>query len=104
MIQVRELWAVTYLHLARPEVFRRVVRDATRPVALYADNHVVAAAVDALGDDTKAMVLSDGAPTDASEQTLLDPALELDNGCAGRWLIECLVVRIGMSKTYLKRK
>ena len=75
-----------YLHLTGPEV-RRLVRDeAARPVALYACDHVVAAALDALRDDTEAVILHDAGAADTTEETLLDTLAESDDSDTGRRL------------------
>ena len=73
----------TYLHLTRPELLRWVGNESARPVALHTSNDVVAAALDALGDDAEAVVLHRRTAADTAEQTLLDTLLELDDSDTG---------------------
>ena len=47
------------------------------------EQRTVAAAVDTFGDNTKAMILANTVTSDTAEETLLDTALQLDNG--GPW-------------------
>lgn len=73
-----------HLHLASVEVLRRVSDEAAGPVALHTGDDVVRIALDALRDDTEAVVLHNWAATDTTEQTLLNTLLKLDDGYTRR--------------------
>ena len=73
---------MTYLHLTRPEVRRLVCDEAACPVSLYTCDHIVAAALDTLRDDTEAMVFENSGAADSAQEALLDAALEFDDSDA----------------------
>jgi len=79
----------TELELARPHGPRRVLDQIACEIALHAANHVVAARLAALADDTEGVVLHDGCTADSTEEALLHAALELEDRDLGGGLVSC---------------
>jgi hypothetical protein len=71
---------LTKLELTGPERLGGILDQATGEVALHTANHVVNAGLAAFADQAEGVILHDGGPADAAEQTLLHAALELDDG------------------------
>lgn len=79
---------LTKLQLPSPNRLGRVGDKGLRKVALDTTDHVVMLCLSTLANDTKGMVFHDRGAADAAQQTLLHPALELEDCDLGRWNLD----------------
>lgn len=79
LVEVREVGQTGELHLAGPDVGRLVGHHLASPVSLDANDHIVSVALDALRDDSEAMVFTNWRASNTAKKTLLNATLELDD-------------------------